>query len=67
MNKYPTIYPMGKKYGLKQWYFSYKLVEAEFWYLVLFGSEKFERLDAKLEMFYSWNDNAYRKTEAAHL
>ena len=64
------IYPV--KFGLgKQPHLWCKHVEANFWYLLLFGSDdlfkKFERLNAKLEMLYSWNENAYRKTKTAHL
>ena len=63
---------MGIKFGSgKQRYLCYKQVEADFWYLLLFGIgdlfKKFGRLDAKLEMLYSWNGNAYRKTKTAHL
>ena len=63
---------MGIKFGLgKQQYLCYKQAEATFWYLLLFGSgnlfKKFEWLDAKPEMLYPWNENAYRKTKTAYL
>ena len=63
---------MGVKFSVgKQWYLCYKQAEADYWYLLLFGSDDlfkyFEGLDAKLEMLYSWNENTYRKTKMAHL
>ena len=55
----------------KQQVLFYKGAETNFWYLLLYRSDdlfkKFEWLDAKPEMLYSWNQNAYRKTKAAHL
>ena len=63
---------MGVKFALgKQRYLCNKWAEADFWYLLLFGSDnlfkKLERLDAKPQMLYSWNENAYRKTKITHL
>ena len=63
---------MRVKFGSgKQWYLCYKWVEADFWYLLLFKSDdlfkKFKQLDAKPEMLYSWNENAYGNTKTTHL
>ena len=72
LNNLLTIYPTGVKFGLgKQQYLCYKWAEADIWYLFLLGSDnllkKFERLYAKPEMLYSWNENVYRKTKTAHM
>ena len=61
LNNLPTIYPIGIKFGLGNQCYVTKDCKLIFDTCFLFGSDnlfkKFEMLDGKSEVKYSWNEN----------